>query len=233
MALAQQMGYIDNVLSSRCGLVIFAVVSLLALISYALSGWKQWGWLFPAGVFGGLAVTIALAAANVDSAAVASPLFFGLIIPFAAAYLTDRTPQLVGIDPRRRDVVPGVDHSAGRLTPGDEWVGALFLFMIALSFLVVYLNNRTRIWALIVAYVTGVLGIAPLMSIGGRDRGIFWSHLPLRSCLAVLHRLLPLCRKLVGDHPCRRIDNDCHHCRACHRRVHPLMRMRADMPMPC
>jgi hypothetical protein len=41
--------------------------------------------------------------------------------------------------------------------------------MIALSFLMVYLNNRTHTWALIVAYVTAILGIAPLMAIGGRD----------------------------------------------------------------
>jgi hypothetical protein len=52
---------------------------------------------------------------------------------------------------------------------GGEWVGALFLFMIALSFLIVYLNNRSRTWALLVAYILAVLGIAPLMSIGGRD----------------------------------------------------------------
>jgi hypothetical protein len=56
---------------------------------------------------------------------------------------------------------------------GGEWVGALFLFMIALSFYVVYLNNRTRIWALLVAYILAVLGIAPLMSTGGRDAAYF------------------------------------------------------------
>jgi hypothetical protein len=56
---------------------------------------------------------------------------------------------------------------------GGEWVGALFLFMIAISFLLVYLNNRTRLWALIVAYATGVLGLAPLMSTGGRDAAYF------------------------------------------------------------
>jgi hypothetical protein len=56
---------------------------------------------------------------------------------------------------------------------GGEWVGALFLFMIAISFLLVFLNNQTRIWALIVAYATGVLGIAPLMAMGGRDAAYF------------------------------------------------------------
>src|SRR5215208_4924543 len=90
LALVQQLGYL-NQLSDSVWVWIFALVSLMGFLSYALSGWKQWGWLFPAGVFGGLAVTVALALNNVDSAAVGSPLFFGLLIPFGAAYLTDRT----------------------------------------------------------------------------------------------------------------------------------------------
>jgi hypothetical protein len=168
LALARQLGYIDDSLP----LVwegIFAVVSLLALINYALSGWKQWAWLFPAGVFGGLAVTIALASANIDNAAVASPLFLGLILPFAAAYLTDRSRNWWALIPGGVMTFLALVTLLVDSTAGDEWVGALFLFMIALSFLVVYLSNRTRLWALLVAYIVAVLGIAPLMSMGGRD----------------------------------------------------------------
>jgi hypothetical protein len=172
VALGQQMGYIDQFTEPRIWIGVFAVVSLLALINYALSGWKQWGWLFPAGVFGGLALVITLATSNVDSAAVASPLFFGLLIPFLAAYLTDRTHNWWAL-------IPGGVMLFLALTTlfvdsgGGEWIGALFLFMIALSFLVVYLNNRTHTWALLVAYIVGVLGIAPLMATGGRDAAYF------------------------------------------------------------
>ena len=90
LALARQLGYIDSS-SPLIWIGIFAAISLLALINYAMSGWKQWGWLFPAGVFGGLAMTVVLASSNIDSAVVASPIFLGLIIPFAAAYLLDRS----------------------------------------------------------------------------------------------------------------------------------------------
>jgi hypothetical protein len=172
VALAQQMGYIDQFTDPRVWMGIFAAVSLLAFLNYTLSGWRQWGWLFPAGIFGGLAVTIALATNNVDSAAVATPLFIGLIIPFAAAYLMDRARNWWAL-------IPGGVMLFLALTTllvdsaGGEWVGALFLFMIAISFLLVYLGNRTRLWALIVAYATGVLGLAPLMSIGGRDAAYF------------------------------------------------------------
>jgi hypothetical protein len=172
VALAQQMGYIDQFTDPRVWIGIFAAVSLLAFLNYGLSGWRQWGWLFPAGIFGGLAVTITLATNNVDSAAVATPLFIGLVIPFAVAYLMDRARNWWAL-------IPGGVMLFLALTTllvdsaGGEWVGALFLFMIAISFLLVYLNNRTRIWALIVAYATGILGIAPLMAMGGRDAAYY------------------------------------------------------------
>jgi hypothetical protein len=173
LAFADQMGYVDT-FSPQMWMTIFAGISLLGWVSYALSGFKQWGWLFPAGVFGGLAVIIWLAEANVDTAAVASPLFIGLILPFAAAYLTDRIHNWWAL-------IPGGVMLFLTLTTllvdsaGGEWIGALFLFMIAMSFLLVYLNNRTRTWALIVAYATAVLGIAPLMATGGRDAAYYGS----------------------------------------------------------
>ena len=89
LALAQQMGYLDE-LPDSVWMWIFGFVSLVAFLSYALSGWKDWGWLFPAGVFGGLAVIVGLAVSGYENAAIGSPLFFGLLIPFVAAYLTNR-----------------------------------------------------------------------------------------------------------------------------------------------
>ena len=162
IALAQQMGYIEQ-FSGTLWTWIFALVSLLSFASYAMSGWRNWGWLFPAGIFGGLAVTVVMAAKGSDSAAAGSPLFFGLLLPFLAAYLTDRARNWWAL-------IPGgvmlflalttllVDRVAG------EWVGSLFLFMISVSFLVVYLNNHARTWALLVAYILFVLSIAPAMA---------------------------------------------------------------------
>lgn len=162
LALAQQMGAMQQ-FPEQIWVWIFVLISLLGIASYALSGWKQWGWLFPAGIFGGLAVTAGLAMANVNSAAVAAPLFVGLLIPFAAAYLMDGSHNWWAL-------IPGGMMLFLALTlllvdwAGGEWVGSLFLFMIALSFLIVYMNKRTRTWALLVAYITAVLGIAPAMA---------------------------------------------------------------------
>ena len=94
-----------------------------------MTGWTQWGWLFPTGIFGGLALIIALATNHVNSAAVGSPLFFGLLLPFAAAYLTDRTRNWWAL-------IPGGVMLFLALTTllvdtvGGEWIGAMVLLLI-------------------------------------------------------------------------------------------------------
>jgi hypothetical protein len=58
-------------------------------------------------------------------------------------------------------------------TVGGEWIGAMVLLLIGLAFLAVYLNNQSRIWALIVAYVFGVLSIAPMLAAFGEMAASF------------------------------------------------------------
>lgn len=172
LALAEQMGYLDQ-LPDSAWVWVFGLISLIGLVAYLTSGWKDWGWLFPFGIFGGLAVTVALAVNNVDSAAVGSPLFFGLLIPFAAAYLTDRSKNWWALIPG------GVMLFLALVTllvdnVGGEWVGSLFLFLIGLSFFIVYLNNRSRNWALLVAYILFVLSIAPAMASFSGDTAAYF-----------------------------------------------------------
>ena len=137
VALAQQLGYIDRISDPQFWIWVFAVISLVAVIEYALSGWKQWGWLFPAGVFGGLAVTIALATNNVGTAAVATPLFVGLTIPFAAAYLTDRVHNWWALIPGAILVLSGLGSMS---VIGSLWPLAL----IVLGLYLLYDQSRRR-----------------------------------------------------------------------------------------
>ncbi len=223
LALAQQFGYLDQ-LSDSIWVWIFALVSLMGFLSYALSGWKQWGWLFPAGVFGGLAVTIALATNHVNTAAVSSSLFIGLLIPFAAAYLTDRSRNWWALIPGGVMLFLTVITLLVDYTSADEWIGALFLFMVAASFFVVYMTNRTRTWALIVAYVMFVLKSRTAHVHWWTKCGVFWLDLHVRGGAPVLLPVLPLSAKLVGNHSCRSHDSSgCHrHCgdRRAHQRQH-------------
>jgi len=167
LALARQFGYLDQ-LPNSVWMWIFAFVSVVAFLSYALSGFREWGWLFPAGVFGGLAAVIGFAVSGYDNPAMASPLFFGLLIPFIAAYLANRQGNWWALIPGGimlflAMVLLLVDNVGG------EWIGTIFLFFIGLPFFAVYMNNRSRWWALLVAYIMFVLSVAPAMASFGGD----------------------------------------------------------------
>ncbi len=175
LALTQQFGYLDQ-LPESIWMWIFAFVSAVTFLSYALSGFREWGWLFPAGVFGGLAITIGLAVSGYDGAAMASPLFFGLLIPFAAAYIADRTSNWWALIPGGimlflAMVLLLVDNVGG------EWIGTMFLFLIGLVFFAVYMNNRSRWWALLVAYIMFVLSLAPAMASFGGNVAAYYGAL--------------------------------------------------------
>lgn len=170
LALADQVGYLDRV-PNVTWVGVFALISLLGFVSYALSGRNQWGWLFPAGIFGGLTVTTALGLAGFDHPGMAAPLFLGLALPFAAAYLLDRSRNWWALIPG------GIMLFLSLVTlladSNGEWIGSLFLFGIALSFFLVYRSKRAHWWALLVAYIFAVLGFAPLMSTLGENGGYF------------------------------------------------------------
>jgi hypothetical protein len=171
LALADQTGFSDT-FSPQVWSMILGAFGLLGLVSYALSGWKEWAWMFPAGIFGGLAAVVALAETGTDNASVASPLFFGLLLPFTAAYFTDRSRNWWAVIPGGVMLFLGLTTLLVDTVNG-QWIGALFLFLIALSFFVVYLNDRARIWALIVAYITAVLSVAPMLAAGGETAAYY------------------------------------------------------------
>ena len=171
-AFAMTMGY-TPAFADSIWVAVFAGISLAALVFYAISGWKEWGWLFPFGVFGGLAVTIALATNEVYGSVVGSPLFFGLLIPFAAAYLTDRERNRWALIPGGFMVFLALTTLLADST-GGEWIGFLFLFMAALCFFGIYLGDRSRNWALIVAYILFALSVAPAMASFGSDAAAYY-----------------------------------------------------------
>ena len=160
--LAENLGYLDG-LGALTWAGIFAAASLFFLAAYAINGLKQWGWLFPASISGGVALTIYMAETTSADAAVGAPVLISIGLPFAVAF---------ALDPRRRwwALIPAwvmavltlVILVADRVS--GELIGSLFMFSIALPFLVVYLANRIYRWALIPAFVLTAVGIIPLLA---------------------------------------------------------------------
>jgi phage shock protein PspC (stress-responsive transcriptional regulator) len=189
LALLGNLGYADHV-PAAVWAAVFAGLSLFSVVAYALSGVAQWGWLFPAGICGGVAVTLGLGTAGVRGAAVAAPVFAGLSVPFVAAYLLDRTQRWwalipAGVMAALTVLMLIVDHLSG------EWVGAGTLFLMAGAFLVVYVTRPERKWAALVAYILAVVGCMPLVASTG------WA--PLAGAVMLAAIALPfLCAYLVS-----------------------------------
>jgi hypothetical protein len=85
-------------------------------------------------------------------------------LPFAAAYLIDRSRNWWALIPGGIMIFLTFVTLLADSTVRDDWIGTLFLLLIAVSFLAVYLNNRVHVWALIPAYVLAVLALAPVMT---------------------------------------------------------------------
>jgi hypothetical protein len=176
-ALARTMGY-EIPEDPTTWAYIFGAISLLSLIFYFLDGVKEWGWLFPAGIFGALALMMTMVSNGVESALIAAPLFLGIGLPFVVAFFIDRANNWWALIPAgvmlfMALLMMVVDDANG------NWIGALVMFMISLSFFVVYLINRSHTWALLVAYIMFVLSLAPAMSSFGGDVAAYFGALVL------------------------------------------------------
>ena len=161
--LAQALGYIDfEDLSDQVWTLVFAGASLLFFLSYFLNGVKNWGWLFPAFIFAGLALTIWLATNDFDGSYLGAPILAAIAIPFYVGFAVERKSWGLLIPAFVLTVISLITIIAD--TAPGEWIGAIVLLSIGLPFLVVFILDRNKRWALIPATILIVLSIVTLVS---------------------------------------------------------------------
>ena len=173
--LAQQQGYVDfEALSTNTWTWVFAGAGLLFLVRYLISGLKKWGYLFPACVLGALAVIIALAETGKNDEFLGSLIFIAVAIPFLVAFLTNIRENWWALIPAFGCLVLATVINFADTVAG-EWIGALIMYGIGLPFLLVYLVNRTRRWALIPGLILVGIGTLSLVSVINAWANIFVS----------------------------------------------------------
>ncbi len=170
LALAQTL-YHFQPLSPALWALIFAGASLLFFLTYFIQGLAQWGWLFPACIFGSLSISMALVASGREDAWVGSLVLFGVGLPFMVRFIQGPRQNWWALIPAWIMLVLGVITVLADRVQG-EFIGGLFLLSVALPFLVVYLYNRKNWWALIPGGVLGVLSIVTLLSTRTNDNFI-------------------------------------------------------------
>jgi len=155
--LLQTLGVV-SAFSPTVWALIFAGASLIFLVVYLLSGWREWGWLFPTSIFAGLTAVIFLADSGVEGTWVGALFMVALALPFWVAFLADRQANWWAL-------IPGWIFTALTAvillsnTISGEVLGSLVMFAIGLPFVVVYFANRANWWALIPAGVLCGIGL--------------------------------------------------------------------------
>lgn len=141
----------------------FGAGSAFFLTTYILKNGKEWGWLFPAAIFAGIALVIGLDGTYLGRILNGAPVLLGVAIPFAVAYFQDPQKKQWALIPAWVMTVLTLVVLFERFLSGNL-VGAFVLYSIAIPFLYVYLTDKTRQWALIPLTVLVVVGTIPLLA---------------------------------------------------------------------
>jgi hypothetical protein len=141
----------------------FGAGSLFFLATYFLKSGKEWGWLFPATIFAGIALIIGFDGTRLGRILDGAPVLLGVAIPFAVAYFQDPQKKQWALIPAWVMTVLTLIILFERFLTGNL-VGAIVLYSIALPFLYVYLTDKTRQWALIPFTAMVVVGTIPLLA---------------------------------------------------------------------
>ena len=163
VVLAQQQGWM-GFFSVQMWMVVFAMVSVIFLLRYFISGLRHWGWLFPAGIFAAVATTLYLSENGLQDTWLAAPIFVAIIIPFLVAFFMDIRKNWWALIPAFITLVLCLVVLFGSAIPG-ELVATLIMFSVAIPFTGVYLSDRQKVWALIPAFTTAMIGVITLLSL--------------------------------------------------------------------
>lgn len=142
---------------------VLAMISVLSFTAYVLGGWRAWGWLFPALIFGGWAAVAVLDRMNIADAWIGSIAIWSIAAPFWLVLLIERKRHWWPVIPG------GILTSVGFMPLAesvlvDDAAAGIMLYGIALSFGLVFLFNRRRNWwALVPAGVLLFAGTFPLL----------------------------------------------------------------------
>jgi drug/metabolite transporter (DMT)-like permease len=156
-------GEVGGILALLAGAVVFGTLWL--------SNPKEWWPLIPGGIMAGWGLASVLGLLGLPAGLVSLIGFVGSALPFLYIFALDRQKNWWALIPGGIMAFMGVVTLLGSAV-GEEWMGTLTLWGIALVFAAIFLVNRRNGWALIPAGVLAVVGlatspVAPSLSVVG------------------------------------------------------------------
>ncbi len=156
-------GEVGGMLALLAGAVVFGAIWL--------SNPKEWWPLIPGGVMASWGLSALLGLLGLPGGLVSLVGFVGSALPFLYIFLLDRQKNWWALIPGGIMAFMGLVTLVGSAV-GEDWMGTLVLWGIALVFAGIFLTNRRNSWALIPAGVLAVLGVvagpvAPSLSVIG------------------------------------------------------------------
>ncbi len=156
-------GYDFEHLSQQAKLWFFAIASAAFILTYILDGVRKWLWLFPALICAALAVTLGMELGGMkDSSLNAVPICASLTLPFYVGFALDRKRWGLLIPANILAALTVIIAIEDQVQSG--YLLALALYAAGLPFLVIYLADRSKRWALISTVVMACVGTMPLVS---------------------------------------------------------------------
>src|SRR5512146_1787727 len=156
-------GYDFEHLSQQAKLWFFTAASATFILTYFLDGVRKWLWLFPALICAGLAVTLGMEMSGMENSSLtAVPILASLALPFYAGFALDRKRWGLLIPANILAVLTVFVAIEDKVQSG--YLLALALYAAGLPFLVIYLANRSKRWAIISTVVMACVGTMPLVS---------------------------------------------------------------------
>ncbi len=150
-------------LPQQAKLWLFAAASATLILTYFLDGIRKWLWLFPAMSCAGLAVILGMELGGMeDSSLTAVPIFASLTLPFYVGFAVERKRWGLLIPANIMAAMTVIVALEDTVQSG--YLLALVLYAAGLPFLVIYLADRSKRWALISTAVMACVGTMPLVS---------------------------------------------------------------------
>ena len=139
----------------------FGVLSLIFFITYFSTGIRAWGWLFPATILGALSAIIYLSATAFNDDFLGAIFMAAVAIPFWVAFFLDRT-NWWAIIPAGVISTISLIILLSATSINSDFIGGIFMLGLGLIFILIYLLNQERWWAIIPGGVITTIGLTAI-----------------------------------------------------------------------